>query len=402
VATDGAPDGTMADGDGGSQDASVEAAPDGPGLEAGPDVIGSDAGYDPGPFPEECKAPATADAFNKCWAKVMCRQSARCGWVAPSNVAACEADYEAVEAHIGNVLEEEEAAGRLSIDPQKAGACLLATHTSTCFNPDYCVDAIVPKIPVGGDCVNSSSCIDGMCDNGGCKNLAKCIALSPVGADCGILCVKSAVCVAGKCVAMVGEGESCAQSPLTCPRGLACTTNSKTCKQPVGQGASCVDDNCAPDLWCPIQTKTCEPLFGVGHACEETMVCLSGLVCAGSTSKVCVIAGDVGSPCDPDGLISTSGCSQDLRCNPATSQCYLVTVDAGAPCSDTPAQDCVAPYKDPQLFCDENTKTCVARADLGEACIPQSGSKYISCYDADCNPTTKVCEPFTCQTPPPP
>jgi hypothetical protein len=165
---------------------------------ANADTGAADAGVDSGDDTDAGSSRGDGGAvspadFEIVLAKLNCLFQARCGFLAASEEAACEA---AVDAARGAPLpydsEAALAAGRLTFDAGTAVRCLDLTRTKGCFDqvaPSVTCGAVYsPAVDVGGGCQANAECVNGWCDRGttrhdGCAGTCK--AFTPTQGTCG-------------------------------------------------------------------------------------------------------------------------------------------------------------------------------------------------------------------------
>ena len=305
----------------------------------------------------------SASTFEARLRAARCRQSARCGAIGASQVDRCISAAARVATHDDSSRTRSEVSGRSRIDVSEAERYLAAYDaTSSCFDPAeiFPFAYVVPLVPVGGACEASDECIGGGCDKDlGCGG--KCVAWPPTGGACSGFgaCAPSDQCIAGVCVPLLGDGEPCT-SFGQCQQGLECWIDEGAttgrCAGPAREGSSCASLGwCADGLYCD---GICRPETAPGWL-------------------------DVGAHCD---FGSTSRCPESLPCNEGSETCVPRPSAVGSTCSGV-CEDVLA-Y--PPTFCDSTTSKCVARADLGEACV-SSGVTGEACYAGDCDPTTGTC-----------
>jgi hypothetical protein len=150
----------------------------------------------------------------------------------------------------------------------------------------------------------------------------------------------------GTCEARGESGAAC-EDMFSCATGLACLEG--TCRTLLDEGASgCADDlACLPPLRCV--AGACRAAVPAEGTCGETRECAHGLVCEAGRC-----ATRAAGPCDADAPCgSGEGCAAPPSCR--------APLGAGATCREN--LDCA-----PTLYCEDASKTCVARPADGETC----------------------------------
>jgi hypothetical protein len=151
--------------------------------------------------------------------------------------------------------------GRSSYDAGKAGACISGLSSLTCeqwrtglAQPAGCGEMFVPKVAVGGACLNDSECIGGTCDG------ASSLEDPPVEGTC-------------KAEVVIAHGAACAIGD-TCPDGDYCDG---TCKSQKTGGSPCTtSDECGYS--CNETTMKCSTYAGCSVAGVTTTTTLFSLL----------------------------------------------------------------------------------------------------------------------------
>jgi hypothetical protein len=334
-------------------------------------------------------------------ARAYCERAARCGGGDAAAIERCRAKLEAaLHASAWNV-DEAQAAGRVTIDGGKLGACTAAIRDGDCSqffaDASACNSVLVGKVAVGGACAESSECVSGATcaratSTSGCPGT--CTALPTAGQPCaggkcgtGLYCGGTAAMPV--CAARLGEGSPCS-SATQCQEGLTCREPAvgaaKICRAYGTAGQPCggfLGHDCQRGLDCDTSRSpaVCITRVGEGQPCRASSNCTDGLVCiAGSCAKPLAI----GATCTPSG---SGGCAFGLVCDRATSTCAAPTVREGTSCSTS--SECEEGTDAKALYCDAGT--CRAKPLLGESCTPPASGTSDPCAAGDCSPTTKVC-----------
>jgi hypothetical protein len=381
---------------------------------ANADTGAADAGVDSGDDTDAGSSRGDGGAvspadFEIVLAKLNCLFQARCGFLAASEEAACEA---AVDAARGAPLpydsEAALAAGRLTFDAGTAVRCLDLTRTKGCFDqvaPSVTCGAVYsPAVDVGGGCQANAECVNGWCDRGttrhdGCAGTCK--AFTPTQGTCGTglpPCAPSAFCdttSSHKCVVRGQPGSACdSTSGPFCATGLFCVGT--TCKAADGaEGQPCASgffgSSCAPALYCD-DAGACAKRQGSGAACGSYDACNDGLDCVGivfdpntgalTAKGACKPYLDQGA-CDPK--IAESGCAGGTACDTTTKACGPVGT-LGASCNVGGL------YCRQDLYCDGAPGKCRKLVPVGGACTAPAAGSDVSCYPGtQCDATTKTC-----------
>jgi hypothetical protein len=165
----------------------------------------------------------------------------------------------------------------------------------------------------------------------------------------------------GKCVARVGDGETCTGGQV-CERGLYCGTGG-VCRPFVGAGGAC------------------DPAAGL--ACEPLLVCVS---------DTCEAPLGAGEPCDP----ADSGCNvyQYQVCSSSDQVCApSLTAGEGQACGSIPSSGYVLCIAGTYCAADTpDTKVCTAQVPDGGSCTDSSMCQlFAKCIGGAC-----ALEPATC------
>ena len=234
--------------------------------------------------------------------------------------------------------------------------CAAVLDASPCELPDGPPAActFVGSLPGGSPCGDGIQCQSGICDGT--------IAITPEGPASPFTC--------GKCVPVVGVGQSC--------ESAACASGSLCLSQQTSSGPathSCVGiTQGAVDAPCDGLAKQCEP----------------GLYCAAASSRCQALASE-GEPCgdgtsppgDPGGCRAPLGCEQNLSDGPAT----CVSHDAGGSCladqDCAPGFGCIpaGPCSNPARFGCSASGMCsaITWVEPGQPCSDQARCLVNSC-----------------------
>jgi hypothetical protein len=259
---------------------------------------GADAVDAPAP-PVEGGGDTSADfagaiqSFCQTAAQVVCLTSCNLGSVATCRatiVANCVAQYGAF-ADLGS-------AGRFSIDPATAAACIDDIYGACeflMFPPGSCQRIFAGTVADGQPCLQSSECKSGTCDRGTPPTCpGKCAPGGALGDDCDVMGAATcdprvAYCKYGQCVALLTDGTPCDPGD-TCVNGDFCDWASPPSCGPGGSACAC------------------KPLGSLGVACLNSEQCRPDLKCVGGK---CTAPGSQGAPCDP---LSVASCQGNLYC----------------------------------------------------------------------------------------
>lgn len=231
-------------------------------------------------------------------------------------------------------------AGRIVYDEREAGCVIRRLRELPCDASAAEREGLVawlgaplePATAPGEPCTDTVQCIDSYCPARVCGRT--CLPYPAIGELCGeeTPCAPGTTCEGGRCARSPGLGEVCERgcaSPFLClgtggggpnrcfayvEPGAVCDTY-RICR------TECVDVRAGAGVCAP------EPV--AGDACHDSNPCAAGLVCD-RTSRTCVAALHPGDPCDP---------AEGWRC-----LLYAFYV------------------------CDGETRRCVARPGIGEAC----------------------------------
>ena len=389
--------------------ANQEAAPS---RDAGGDVVVVvDSGVDG-------DTPLTPQEFETQAALADCAFMSRCGVIATSERAACERavtsggplaapPYSIAEAH---------AAGRVGFDVGAARACLEARRSRGC-PPDVqlavaaiCDRVYPPAVAAGGACQARRECIHGHCARGanardGCPGA--CAPFVATGEACSTAtpCAPTDVCDSSshRCLARVGEGESCGSNGPLCRPGLFCKGAGDTTRGVCGaagkKGESCgftlFGSDCLPGLFCDDASgkNVCSERLVEGASCGSFVSCVDGLDCVGlafdasgnvTQRGACAPFLDLGASCDPSRV--EAGCTADARCSSSKTCAPSGRLDgdcsasgSGGSCGDG-------------LYCEGGTQRCKPRLPLAAACTPTKPGDDNPCVaSTQCDAASRTC-----------
>jgi len=210
-------------------------------------------------------------------------------------------------------------------------ACASAIAAADCNTNtgdlDACNTAVDGTLANGTSCSSSVQCQSGDCNitatggsgDGGTATSLNCGTCAPALAD-GADCTGTGNCVTGDTCefnssADGGFSATCVAKPKPGALGAACDS-SKTCAAP---------NHCA--FGASSETGTCAAPVASGAACEQSSDCASGLVCAGTATRVCAAPLAAGATC-------TGGdCAVGFGCDQTSNKCAKYTFGApGASC----------------------------------------------------------------------
>ncbi len=250
-----------------------------------------------------------------------------CGEVLPGgelDVAACTARWQVeCEASWGPFV----AAGA-RVDPARAAACVAIVSDAS---PECGAPSAVAAFALCEPFVIDPSAIGESCASPYCAGGAGVCARDGEGRTCAMRGAVGATC----------------EDMFACATGLACLDG--TCGELGEQNDPCTSDlACAPPMFCG--PGGCTMRVEAGGLCDETRGCAHGLVC--DDAQRCVAR--TGTTCD-----DTTPCgSLEFCASPPSCRAPLA---AGGACREN--ADCAA-----SLYCEDASKTCVARPTDGMAC----------------------------------
>lgn len=206
------------------------------------------------------------------------------------------------------------------------GAC---RESLECANGWCAFDATCPgrctAFTAAGRPCAGTACEPGFRCIGTSNDVPRCrpeIVLARLGEECdpsvescgaGLMCAQIPS-GAFRCVAKRGPGEICSPSSAgECAAGLLCVRSSlavpPACVALAGQGASCAATGCGFGLYCASATATCVPTPRVGERCSATAPCLDGSFCVGATPVCTAGTAAPGDPCTLNPTATTSASS---------------------------------------------------------------------------------------------
>jgi hypothetical protein len=223
-----------------------------------------------------------------------------------------------------------------------------------------------------------------------------------IDAECGIgrACIVQNNTCPGVCTARLALGMACAHDE-NCIEGLVCSTATKECANPAGEGEPCgggVAPQCRRTHWCLGEdigngrAGVCKTELETLSGAEGAPCALAGPFCQGGLS--CVVEGS-----DSAGLVARcrARLSSDGDCHvgrpnqcPDGEYCPLASSDLAAgnfsaSCQPLPAKGevCAPDSSDVRctagLRCDPDTNQCAALGDIGQIC-----STDALCYSGNC------------------
>lgn len=311
-------------------------------------------------------------------AAFVCEQAGQCdcGSVLPGGaleVEACTDAYTARCLQAYAQVEQAAAAGAITIDGEKAAACVasIASATPSCERPRG-------TLPLG------------LCD-------AWFYGLEPLGARCSFpICASGAgYCLEGTCVERPGDGDLC--SGYECQPGLLCIEGGCAPPRLAGEGCA-LDDACTPPLRCV--EGSCTALGEIGAGCNDTTACAHGLRCI---DDACAAAAPP--PCQDD-----ESCGHQAAC--ANVPVCLPRVGEGAPCDGAEAcdeglycsdvsvcallpgvgQDCAnGVLCAPGLGCTTDNGVCITAPGEGQACAFSQTGPAVCAAGLGCDSLTNQC-----------
>jgi hypothetical protein len=196
--------------------------------------------------------PVSLEALPAAYAKAVCDQNFKCSKAEDIGEKTKQDCLDNLTSGFLFVLPQIRAAqtkNRLTYDGAKMATCISGLEALSCADwntglaqPAGCNDAFIPRVAVGGACLNDAECIGGTCEN------ADSLADPPVDGAC-------------RAQKMVAHGEACAIEDK-CPTGDYCDG---TCKSEKPSGDACTsDDECGYS--CNQTTKKCSTYAGCAIA----------------------------------------------------------------------------------------------------------------------------------------
>jgi hypothetical protein len=211
----------------------------------------------------------------------------------------------------------------VAITSAQLDACAAETRATACDDPpnpnSQCKFAgtLAAQAPCGSDI----QCASRSCSHFGTSGCGVCVDPTPVGGDCSsAVCIDTAVCVQGKCVAGLGRGAACNDEQAPCGTGLDCIAG--TCQpppQPLAKGAACSSPSSSSpgsDARCPLERG----LACIGGKCDDIPYAKVGEACDEGYARSPI--GCIASQC----VVPTSGTDLKGTCTPPLQE--------GAPCAD--------------------------------------------------------------------
>jgi hypothetical protein len=283
------------------------------------------------------------------------------------------------------LLQREIDAGKASYDPSKVQACLDSLRARTCAqllerDSEACLAALDGKVELGGDCTLDEDC----------KGKAICRSVSGT--------------CPGQCAPLLAAGQACTQDS-DCQDGLQCSSETKLCVQPVGEGQSCENGAppCGPGLLClgkddskktPGTCKLPSAAFASasGSACDPTAGQLCQLDSACVAESVSLATVSISWVCMPNGTYAAGAdckpgfpdaCASGTYCKTGTGLAAL-----SGTCTSLPpvGQPCASGIYSCQSGAVCAAGTCQNYAANGVSCTGDA-----MCYSGYCGPS-KGCE----------
>ncbi len=269
----------------------------------------------------------------------ICDWSVRCGHV--PNRETCERlidpkDYDDSRAR------DSIARGRSVYDSRAGARCIGSTREAFClstpFSDPSCLGVFRGQNAEGSPCTSVREC----------AGTADCVIESCPGQCCEGVCGAASMSVPNS-AGSARSRESCT-GHNDCVIGTYCETD-RTCREfPTREGQRCLIGCARGDLYCDVGSLTCKRFAALDELCAESV-------------------DEPGLPCDP----AFSVCDEVCRPRPGL----------GEPCNQTDRL-CIA-----TTLCDEATRTCVPRRELGQQC--ETGRDC----NAECDRRASVCVAYS-------
>lgn len=254
-----------------------------------------------------------------------------------------------------SALEAAVSAGRVTYQPSKVSACLVAFPSLSCsdllIGPNACFGPLGGTVANGGPCYADGDCRgDSYCSGvgpGKSSCVGKCAKLLPGGAACtemdscaaGYLCggVPTSMTCVSDVHPLADEGDSCApvaptKPSIFCAPGLSCNRQNFRCAPTGKLGGACTpgDALCETFTYCDSKTSKCVSDPGVGEVCGvspagELMRCLPRLYCKlptpTSATGSCASLGGKGAACSADEQCTSETCNNGTGGGACSAPC---------------------------------------------------------------------------------
>jgi hypothetical protein len=282
--------------------------------------------------------------------------------------------------------------GTINYDPEAGQACLDSLRTIPCFQlfGSSGEDVLLACETFRGQLADGESCF----------NELECGA---VGSECDkddTCGFDAAICCPGFCVAPAALGGSC-QNGERCVNGAHCV-NGFCAAGEQGDPCSDDDDDCDQAFWC--NATVCSTDFAGGEQCAKEAQCQGGHSCIGEdpdtgTPGICVDVRVVGNECEPGGTGGdgvSNGCFDALFCDVPLAGTQGVCTEfpsVGETCGTSDEDDDICPFI---LVCDE--AQCADRGNAGDECGNTSATTFCN-IDLFCSTEISGLPNGTCTAP---
>jgi microsomal dipeptidase-like Zn-dependent dipeptidase len=205
------------------------------------------------------------------------------------------------------------------------------THNNHCSNKNCVSLQCKAPVGIGQSCLTNAGCASGRrCDN----STHKCIPDDNT-ASVGTYCThnnhcKNKNCIANKCKAPVGIGQSCVTN-ASCASGRRCDNNTHKCipdDNTANVGTYCTHNNHCKNKNCV--AYKCKAQAGIGQSCQSNAGCASGRRCDNNTHK-CIPndnTGNTGNYCTHNNHCKNRNCVSN-KCKAAASMGEYCQTNAG-------------------------------------------------------------------------
>ena len=373
---------------------------------AGADLFSTGTG---GPLPPS-GAPETGSfaTFEAQYATALCKHFERCGFVATSEDATCQAEQTlSITSPPPYTPDDGIAANRATLDTTVTKSCLAAIAAGGCGLADStaiqnaCNGVLKGTVANGVGCRGSFECMSGFCLVPGEGCAGTCKAFATAGFSCAsAVCDDNSYCDPNSavCVAKGSSGLACSATQ-PCQPGLVCKGEAAdgtggTCGAVVKSGGDCTaSTDCDVNLYCTVSTGAgkCTALLQSGASCTDSDACAPSLDCVGLTVSDGTTVGKAGTcgswldllkTCDP--TTTETGCTFDATCDAGSKKCTAVGT-AGFACQTS--NDCHV-----GLYCN-GSSVCTAEVGYGNACNT-SEAAVDQCLSGQCDSTSSACLTF--------